>query len=249
MSDYSWVAPISTGVAGLVTAAVAWQVATNRLQLLRTAVELRDRIPPTIQMEWDFLIFRTAAAVVDRGTSSRVPSFLAFAAWVTSVMGALASQVWLTVVAVVLAVASFVMAWVKRRELNREKDAWVLRLQAETRRLEVRSEKLTADLQEVSEELTPRLSATVRQLYREGISRPSLYRYRLQFEAALNAGAPIPEDPRLSEGMSVAWRVRGGWRKLRGSEYDLPEEPIALAALKRYGAAETRNRSEPSTSS
>lgn len=249
MNDFAWVAPLSTGVAGLVTAAVAWRVATNRTQLLKTALDLRDRIPPELQAEWGFLIHRTASAVVRRSTTSSVPTYLVLFAWVVSIAGVVFERLLLTVVAWLIVIAALVLARVKRRQLERERDEWIRKLQAETQRLRVQGATIAANLREVSSEVNPRINSALRLLYTEGMARPELYRYRLQFQAALSSGAEVPEDPRLTQGMSMAWRVRAKCRKLRRAEYDLPEVPIRFPILERYEADEAKARPEPPASS
>lgn len=249
MSDYSWVAPISTGVAGLVSAAVVWRVATHRIQLLKTALDLRDRIPPELQAEWGFLIHRTASAVVRRNTRSSVPTYMVLLAWVVSIAGVFFQQILLTVAAWGIVIAAFVLAAVKRRQLERERDEWIGKLKAENQRLKARTADLAVDLRGLNVEATARVSNMVRLLYKEGMARPDLYRYRLNLQVALRSGTEGPEDPRRSKGMSLAWRARARWRKMRGSQYDLPEAPITLGVLERYEADEAKAGPEPHASS
>jgi hypothetical protein len=166
-----------------------------------------------------------------------------------SIAGAFFERLLLTAAAWLILIAALVLGRAKRKQLVRERDEWIGKLRAENERLTARSADIATGLRELNVEATARASNMVRRLYKDGMARPDLYRYRLNLQVALHSGTEGPEDPRRSKGMSLAWRMRAWWRKVRGSKYDLPEDPITLGALERYEADEATTRPEPPASS
>lgn len=230
MTDYAWVAPVATGVAAIVTASVAWRVATGQVQQLRLAIEMKDRIPAELEAEWDHFVYSSAAAVIRKSEKTVVPAFAAVAAWAFLVSAVIFDgNVWLLALTVASAVGGLFFSRAKARRVKKDKIERTVRLEKKVVELNATLAKERAASQQagkVAMDLTDTIyKETMEGLFRAGAPGRVIvaFMHELFDETFLpEPGRPRAEDPRRSGApLTLRWRARARWREIRGSSLNL----------------------------
>ena len=118
MTDFSWVAPAATVAVGLTSAAVAWRIASNPQQQLKAALEVRDKIPEDLRGEWDHMIKRRAAAVIQRSKETLIPLYFGIASWILILTGIFLDITWLNLVGLGCALVALPIYWGHKKSIR-----------------------------------------------------------------------------------------------------------------------------------
>ncbi|KQT98372.1 hypothetical protein [Sanguibacter sp. Leaf3] len=226
MVDLAWVAPFATGAAGLVSAGVAWRVATNQQQQLRMALELREKVPELLRAEWDDMIYRTTSSIIRRSKKTYLPLYLLVGSWLFLVSGVVFDTLWLTAAGAVSALAGFIASWVKIRQVKRDSRDRIERIEAKIRHTQDLIDETRARQTEQAALIGPMTSELMAALFAEGMSKKELYAYLHGVQGAITSHGDLPPDPRGEKGMSTQWRIRARWRRWRERTFVLPGDIV-----------------------